>query len=278
MTSAPSDVLPSPAGSDSRTTPPATGGGLSGAMASEWTKVWSVRSTWWSLLAGLLLMAAAAAQLGIYTVDTNTNTDPTDDKGVVAASLIAIQGIDLSQFAVIALAMLAITAEYSTGTMRATLQWVPRRSRMLLAKTVVVAAVTCAAGLVMGVAGTAAGAAILGHWGSFSVTGAAGDVLAIGVYLALICVFTLGAGTLLRSAVGTLTGVFLLLTIIPATLDASDIVFFERISYALPGVAGAHFLRGATSPYPPFAGLLILALWAVAAVTAGYAVLRRRDA
>jgi ABC-2 type transport system permease protein len=72
--------------------------------------------------------------------------------------------------------------------------------------------------------------------------------------------------------------VFLLLTIIPASLPASDIAFFERIADALPGVAGAHFMRGDTSPYPPIAGLLILALWAVAALAGGYAALKRRDA
>jgi hypothetical protein len=43
-------------------------------------------------------------------------------------------------------------------------------------------------------------------------------------------------------------------------------------------VAGAHFVRGDTGPYPPVVGLLILALWAVAALAAGYAVLARRDA
>ncbi|MBC6471255.1 ABC transporter permease [Actinomadura alba] len=247
-------------------------------MAAEWTKTWSVRSTWWSLLTALLLMAATAAQLGIYTTDTNTNTDPTDDKGIVAASEIAIQAIDLAQFAVIALAMLAITVEYSAGTIRATLQWMPRRAWMLMAKTAVVACVTFGAGVLMGAVGAAVGAAILGRWRSFSFAGTARDLLTIGLYLALICMFTLGVGTALRSAVGTLTSVFLFLTIIPASLQNSNITFFERISDALPGVAGARFLRGATDPYPPIVGLLILAVWAVAALAGGYAVLRRRDA
>jgi ABC-2 type transport system permease protein len=274
----PSATTPSPPAAPPSHRRSFNSGGPPGAVAAEWTKTWSVRSTWWSLLMGLLLMAATAAQLGIYTTDTNTNPDPTDDKGIVAASEIAIQAIDLAQFAIIALAMLAITAEYSSGTMRATLQWTPRRGWVLLAKTAVVACVTCGAGVLMGAVGTAVGAAILGRWRSFSLAGTARDLLAVGLYLALICVFTLGVGAVLRSAVGTLTSVFLVLTIIPATLQNSNITFFERISDGLPGVAGARFLREATGPYPPVVGLLILTVWAVAALACGYAVLRRRDA
>jgi len=47
-----------------------------GAVASEWTKLVSVPSTWWTALAGLLVMAASAAQLAIYAANDNTNDDP----------------------------------------------------------------------------------------------------------------------------------------------------------------------------------------------------------
>jgi ABC-2 type transport system permease protein len=255
-----------------------TGGGLPGAIAAEWTKVWSVRSTWWSLLAAALLTAAGGLQFAIYTANGNTNADPSDDKGVVTLGSLAIQAMDLGQFAVIALAMLVITAEYSSGTIRTTLQWVPRRGRMLLAKAAVVAVLIFVAGVLLGVLGMATAAPLLGRWGTFALPQATSDALAIGLYLALVGVFALGIGAMVRSAVGTLIIVFLILTVLPALLGASNIEFVTRVADGLPSGAGHHFMQGDSSPYPPLVGLVLLTAWAVASVGAGYVVLRRRDA
>lgn len=279
MTTAPAPRTPAAA---RRPALPRTGGGPTAgylrAVAAEWTKLWSVRSTLWTLLGCLVLAAAAAAQLAIYAVDTNTNTDPADDKGVVTAGWIAVQTVDLAQFALVALAMLAFTAEYSTGTIRATLQWVPVRGRVLAAKVAVVAAVGFGTGLAVGAVGAAAASPLLGEWGTVDPAGLAGDMLSIGCYLALVGVFTLGLGTVLRSSVGTLTVVFLIFTVIPGLLQATDIAAVERIIDCLPSIAGARFLRGTGDWYPSVAGLGILAAWAAAAVGAGLLVLRRRDA
>ena len=60
-----------------RTTRPAPAGHpLTGAVAAEWTKLWSVRSTWWTLLAAVLTMTATSAQLAIYAQNANTDDDP----------------------------------------------------------------------------------------------------------------------------------------------------------------------------------------------------------
>lgn len=256
----------------------AGGGGLGGAIASEWTKLWSVRSVWWNLLASVLLMAAAAGQEAIYVVNENTNTDPADDPGVVGVGTVAISSVLLAQFTVLALAMLVITAEYATGTIRPTLQWTPSRGRLLLAKTAVVAVVTFVVGGLLGALGSAVAHPVLGEWGRFRAGETVGDVLAVAAYLSLISVFTLGLGTVLRSAVGTLTTVFMILMVVPISLGALDIEFVNRLVDGLPGVAGSHFMSGDTDPYPPAAGLALLAAWALAAMLAGYVVLRSRDA
>ncbi|MEW2360264.1 hypothetical protein [Spirillospora sp. NPDC029432] len=254
------------------------GGGMPGAVRSEWTKAWSVRGTWWSLVGAGVLMGAACLQLAIFTVNANGNDDPADDRGVVALGTIAFGAVDLAQFAIIGLAMLLITSEYTSGAIRTTLQWIPRRGTMLLAKTAVAAAVGAVAGTLLAAGGSLAAAPLLGRWGEFALGTWLGDVLAVGAYLGLISVFTLGLGAMLRSSVGTLIVAFLILMVIPATLQASDIEAVERAAKFLPGVAGTSFMRGEAEAYPAPLGLLILAAWAVAAVAAGYQVLRRRDA
>ena len=223
-------------------------------------------------------MAATAAQLAIYVQNSNTNADPADDRGVVTLGRIAIDSVELTQFAVLAMAMLVMTAEYSSGTIRATLQWTPLRAHVILAKTAVVGGVTFVLGVLLGGLGALVADPILGDWGRFDLGETVGDMLGVGAYLALISIFTLGVGAALRGAVATLTTVFLILTVVPATLGLSDVTFIHRIADALPGTAGLHFLRGDTDPYPPAVGLVLLAAWAVVALLAGYVVLRRRDA
>ncbi|GAB2957033.1 ABC transporter permease subunit [Micromonospora polyrhachis] len=268
---------PRSAGSRVARTAP-TGGGLTGAIASEWTKLWSVRTTWWALLASVLLMAATAGQLAIYAANANTNDDPADDPGVVGVGRIVIDSMELTQYAVLAVALLVITSEYATGTIRATLQWTPSRTKMLLAKATVVGAVTFPVGLLLGVVGTVVARPVLGKWGTMPVGETVGDIAAVAAYLTLIGVFTLGLGAALRSAVLTLTILFLSLMIIPLSLQEPDIPVLTWIADLFPGVAGAHFMRGDTDPYPPVVGLLLLTGWAMVALFAGRLVLRRRDA
>lgn len=228
----------------------ASGGRLPGAVAAEWTKAWTVRSTWWNLFGAAVLMGLACLQFAIYTVDANDNDDPVDDKGVIGAGTIAIGAVDLVQFVLIGLAMLLITSEYSTGTIRATLQWIPRRGEMLAAKTLVAGVICGLAGTVLAAAGSLAALPLLGHWGEFELSTWLGDILAVGVYMALIGVFSLGTGALLRSAVGTLIVIFLVVLVVPASLQASGITAMERVADFMPAVAGAAFMRGESDAYP----------------------------
>ncbi len=251
-------------------------GRLSGAVAAEWTKAWTVRSTWWSLAAAAVLMGAACVQFAIFTVSANDNNDPSDDKGVIAIGTIAFSALDMVQFVLIGLAMLLITSEYSTGAIRGTLQWMPRRGEMLAAKTLVAAVIGGLAGIVLAAAGSLAALPLLGRWGELEPLTWLGDILAVGLYSALISVFALGLGALLRSAVGTLIVIFLVVMVLPASLQSNDIT--APAADFMPAIAGAAFVRGASEAYPPAFGLLILTAWATLAVAAGYLTLHRRDA
>ncbi|MFF5175821.1 ABC transporter permease subunit [Micromonospora sp. NPDC000089] len=254
------------------------GGGFRGAVAAEWTKLWSVRATWWTLLAGVLVMAATAAQLAIYAQKGNTDDDPTNDAGIVAVGSVVVDALELAQYAVLALGLLAITSEYTTGTIRSTLACTPSRGRLLLAKATVAGGVTFGFGLLLGGVGAAAALPLLGEWGRVPAGDTALDLLATAAYLALVGVFTLGLGAALRSAVLTLTTLFAVLYIVPLSLAEPDIAVLTRIADAFPGVAGRHFLAGDTEPYPPVVGLLLLVAWTVAALALGRYALRRRDA
>lgn len=247
---------------------------LRAAIGAEWTKLWTTRTVWWALVAALVLMAAGAGQYAIYA--GNGDLDPALLRdGLVPAGTIAVLALGFAQLAFIALAMLVMTGEYSTGTIRATLTWMPSRGRLLLAKSAVVAAVTFVAGTVAGLLGAVVAVPLLGDLGDGV---SLGRVFAIGVYLALLGVFAVGLGAVLRGPVVTLVVLLMLVVVLPPLLQVPDVAALNAIADGLPGVAGNHFLMGDSDPYAPVVGLVILTGWAVAAFVAGRRELTRRDA
>lgn len=178
----------------------------------------------------------------------------------------AAASVSLAQFAVIALAMLVITSEYSTGAIRSTLRAVPVRGRVLLAKAGVAAAVASGAGLVLAAAGLFAARLGLRDYAVVDNGDAAAAAVRIAAYLGLVAILSVGMGAALRSAVGTLSAVLVLLV-------GLSMVVPEPVSDYLPGVAGASFVSDGD-----VTGGLILVVWTAAVLAAGHAVLRRRDA
>jgi ABC-2 type transport system permease protein len=261
--------------------PEGAGGGLPGTIASEWTKLWSLRSTWWSLAGAGALMALFAFALSL----------PPENTGSLPRSALSfpvqqapVGALVLVQFALIALAVLVISGEYATGSIRSTLTWDPRRGRVLLAKLVVLALVVLVAGITVGALGAAVADLTAGEYAVFVLSDVVAASVRIGLYLSVAAVFALGIGMAIRSTAGALTTVFLLLLLMPYVLAQTGSNLLQTIAEYLPGFAGleftgtAEFLGVDGLPYGPTGGLAIFVAWAVAAVLAGYAVLRLRDA
>jgi ABC-2 type transport system permease protein len=253
-------------------------GGFSGAVAAEWTKFWSVRATWWTLIAGTALMA-------FYSV-VSAIAQRYDGDDPLGANTIALGGgFYLTQFAVIALATLFVTSEYTGGGIRSTLLWTPVRSRVALAKAAVLLPVLFAYGVVLSCAGMALAAAVKdGHGLPTSFAGAFTTAFGMGGYFALLGLLCAGVGWALRSAAGTLVTVIVVL--VPLPLIVASLGLPDLVPY-FPGIAGVNAMVEAgqpnpitqsVAPYAPWVGLLICAAWAGVALLAGTGVLRRRDA
>ncbi|WP_138906785.1 ABC transporter permease subunit [Streptomyces chryseus] len=250
----------------------ASGGGLPGAVAAEWSKLWSVKSTWWSLIGGGALMLLTAPIIGSTMANNKKNS------AGVAVGEVAVNTVYVAQFALIALSMLVITAEYTSGSIRTTLQAVPRRGQLLLAKSLVAGVVSLLGGIALGLIGVGVSSMTLGDKAIFDSAEAFGSALRMGVYLALISSLTIGVAVAVRSAAGTLTIVFVGLTVMPVILQASDMGPLVYLSERMPNSAGTIFMNAADKPYAAGTAFVILALWAVAVQAAGYQVLRKRDA
>jgi ABC-2 type transport system permease protein len=259
------------------------------AVRAEWTKLRTLPSTWWLLLAAVAL-TVLIGWAGTATLDIRHCVAPYCYEDTTKISLI---GVRVSQAAVVILAVLAVTSEYGTNLIKSTLAAVPGRLTVLTSKLVVVVGVTVAAG-VLGVLGSlwAARAVLPGN--GFTVANGypplslADDLTlraAVGsiAYLGLIAVLGLGVGAIVRDTAGAVTVVLMLLYGSPMlALVISDERWQHRLHRWSPMDAGLTIQAtrdlAATTHIGPWAGLGVLAAYAGAALVGGAVLFRLRDA
>ena len=264
-------------------------GSLGDALHAEWTKLRTLAGPGW------LLAAAAALTAAIGTAAAAATRCPPGPAAAcpVDPVRLSLTGVQLGQAVVAVLAVLVITAEYSTGMFRVTLAAMPRRPAVLAAKAGLLTGLVLAAGAA-GVAGSllagrlmlpghgftpARGFALVSLAHGATVRAAAGSVL----YLVLIALLSLGVATVIRDsavATGAVLGLLYLFPIAAAFLGG-DPVWQRRVERYAPTLAGLtvqHTTGLHRLPIGPWEGLGVLACWAAAALLAGALALRLRDA
>lgn len=198
----------------------------------------SRQTTWWALV------SAAAGMVGLgalfcarYGIGGN---NPAGRASFDPAAY-SLSGFFLAQLAVGVLGVLAITSEYATGSIRATLAAAPQRLLVLGAKAVVLAASTAVVGIASALAAFLVGQAILAHKGLQAHLGDPGvsrAVVGAGLYLAVLSLLALGIGTLVRSTVGATAVVVGLVFILPGIVGALPASWEDTITPYLPSNAG----------------------------------------
>ncbi|WP_328484503.1 ABC transporter permease [Streptomyces sp. NBC_00377] len=250
-------------------------------VRSEWTKIRSVASTVWTLslavvvtvALGMLISALSRHEFDNMSRDDRLSFDPT---------FISFAGMSLGQLAMIVFGVLVVSNEYSTGMIRTSLAAVPQRGAFLFSKIAVATGLALAVGLATSFVTFFLGQAMLGsHRASISDSGVLRAVIGGGLYMTLIAVFSMGVATMLRSpmlSLGILMPFFFLISNILGNVSAT-----KKIGRYLPDQAGSKIMQVVTpidddTPYGPWGGFAIMAVWAVAALASGYLLLKKRDA
>ena len=261
--------------------PPAAGyrpAGFSDALLSEWTKIRTLRSTFFTLAATVAFVVGLGALISYessvhYTVG-NGPWDPTS---------MSLSGLVIGQLTIAVLGVLAITGEYSTGMIRTSLAVVPRRGRLLAAKAAVFGAVAVVTGeLVSWVAFFVGQLMISGHQPTASLNqpDVARAVIGGGLYIALIGLMAVAAGTILRYTAAAITAVIAVLFVLPGVLEALPTSWRLPVEKYWPTRAGEQILmvtRDANA-LPAWLGFGELALFVAVLFALGYFLLQRRDA
>ena len=258
-------------------------------IASEWVKFRSLRSTVVTIAVALVIIIGfGALAAGVVSGDLTRPTGPGGGGGGGGAfasnpTAVSLAGMTLAQIIVGILGVLAITGEYSSGMIRATLAAVPRRLPVLWAKVLVIGVSTFVVAVPASFGAFALGQAILGsgHNVTLSDPGVLRAVLGSAAYLAAIALLGLGLGALLRHTAGAIGALFGILMVAPGLLPlVLPSGWVDSIVPYLPSNAGDSF-----TAVVPKSGMLsagngawVLAAWLVVLLGTSAVLLRRRDA
>ncbi|HET8672165.1 MAG TPA: hypothetical protein VFL87_00905 [Thermoleophilaceae bacterium] len=249
---------------------------------SEWTKLRSVRSTRYSLLA-MAVFTIGIAALATAVVSARWPHMAPHERAHFHPLEATLAGVQLGQLALGVLGVLLITAEYSTGMIRATLTAVPKRLPVLWAKAGVFALVALALSIPATLAAFFVGQSLLSgrHLElAFSAPGVARAVIGAGLYLTVVGLFAVGIGTIVRNTAGGIATFVAVMFVVPPLMNVLPTSWNNAASPYLPSNAGQAIMSITHQAHTlaPWAGFAVFCAYAAAALAIGALVLTRRDA
>ncbi|WAP52007.1 ABC transporter permease [Arthrobacter sp. ATA002] len=265
-------------------------------LRSEWIKVTTVPSTVILLAITVAVMVGLAA-LGAWQIvvvldqiasATNAEEavifgDPQMYRDIVPE--IPSSGIFFGQLLIASLAVVLIASEWGTGMIRSTFSAVPKRIPALLAKNLIMALIAFLVGAAAAFISLLAAQPILsGGDLSLSVNddGVLASILNTGTCLALIAVFSMAIGTLLRNTAGGVVTAIGIIFVLPMVVGLVEGIadWIPDAARFLPSNAGTQLvMAGATAEgdLTQLQGGLVLAAWAAVLLLISLIVTKRRD-
>jgi ABC-2 type transport system permease protein len=253
--------------------------GFPDAVRAEWIKFWSVRSTTWSTV----MLFVLGAGLTVLVCATSAEWLASGKADESPASFVT-WGMMFAQITAVVLGALIATSEYGTGMIRATLAATPRRGTVLAAKALVLSSTLFVAGTVTAFAGYLGGNWFLDDHGvgvALTDDGVLRSMVGSGLYLAVLGLFALGVGVLVRHTAAALSIVLALVFVVGTMVFLLPGAWGEWIGKLMPGNAGS----GVATPVSfnpdllePWVGFAVFSGEVAAVLLVAYLVFRRRDA
>ncbi|ASN53552.1 ABC transporter permease [Sinomonas sp. R1AF57] len=272
--------------------PALTGPNFFRVLSSERIKLFSLLSTRILLLCAVALMVGFSAlqAWGVGQALTAQRNGATGPREAIDVASIVPQlpsaGVSFSQLIIGSLAVLMISAEFTSGMSRATFAAVPKRWPVLSAKAVYAVVLGFVVTYVGAYLGGLVAQPILGNY-DLHLDMASWDIqrhmLLSAAYVAAVALMGLGLGALLRNSAGAIVLLVAALFVLPIIFQLIPGDFFKEARKYLPtNAANAMMEAGSTAPLntaylEPWQGTLVLAAYVVALLVAAFATLRQRD-
>jgi ABC-2 type transport system permease protein len=258
---------------------------MTDVLASEWLRLRTLAAA--PIALGVLLLAlGGTTALSWYAAHTWDGMTTADREHFSVAPMEALIPM-VAELCCGILAALAVTVEYSSGTITPTLLAVPGRTRLLAAKALVAAGVSAAAGTVSIIGCSLAGRLVVGARPIHPMTDAAshtpGLLAAHCLMVTVVACVAVGLGVLLRSTAGAIAAVVALVYAIPMFTQALPVPWSTRVSSLLlealagemAGVGNPNSVYG--SSLPPWSAGLAAVVYAAFFLIAAAVQIRRRD-
>ncbi|GAA1350797.1 ABC transporter permease [Streptomyces beijiangensis] len=262
-------------------------------LASEWLKLWSLRSLRWATGLGALIVVAINANAAFADYSNWPHYSQQIKDNFVPAWSYESSFTDISALVMMlftgAIGTVAVVGEYGSGMVRTSFAAVPARRSLLAAKAAVLTALMLVFGILVTAGSFWVSQAILSGRGvGISVTepGIMRGMLASAVLAPACALVGMSLGVLIRHSATATGSVIALLLLVPLffTEDRYWSAVFKhamlhdawRYLHKIPAIDGAF---KAQLPYPstPGGAWLVLALWPVVAVVVALVVVDRRD-
>jgi hypothetical protein len=261
--------------------------GIKGTLRSEFTKIRSVRSTYWTLFMLVLTSiawsvancAGEASHWPQMSVQDRAGFDPTQ-ASIVGLAL-------LGQLVIVVLGTLTITSEYSTGMIRTSLTVMPRRGALYGAKAGVFAAVALVTAFLMSFAAFFIGQALLASThvsATLSQPNVLRAVIGAALYVVLCGLFAFGLGAILRSTAGAMTAAYGFLFLLPELAKALPSAWFADVERWLPGgdvvtaITGTQSINSNPHLFSAWGEFAVFGAYTAIVLILGVAAFRKRDA
>lgn len=245
-------------------------------VRSEWIKLTTLRSTWVTFAVAVALMIGLGLLMAWLTVGEWSSMTAAERAQEQAGQRV-LAGRLFAQLAIGVLGVIAVTGEYATGMIRATLAAVPRRLPVLWAKLGLFGTITFVLMSAASFAAFFAGNEILSaHWQfSLSDPGALRVVVMTGVTLTAVCLLGTALGFVLRNTAAAISAIVSIVLVLPILGE-----FAPRLAQYLPSGAMGALVTPTPEPdvLAPGPALVLLCAYVAAAIAAAAFVLTRRDA
>lgn len=269
------------------TLPPATGrAGLVGALRSEFTKLRSVRSTYWTLLLLVVVSVGIGAAISAGVAGSWSTMSPADKLTFDATQVSLFAFFQLGQLVIAVIGALAITAEYSTGMIRTSLTAQPRRGVVYAAKAIVFTGVALVVSLVTSFIAFFLGQGLLSSTGvsaTLSDPHVLRAIIGSALFVTLVGLIAFAVGAIIRHTAGAITIVIAAMFVIPIIVQLLPHTWREDMVRFMPDSAGRVIsvtVSGNTFPHlwsawPQFG---VTAVYAAVLLGVGAYLFRKRDA
>ncbi|HWA67677.1 MAG TPA: ABC transporter permease [Mycobacteriales bacterium] len=250
-------------------------------LVSEWTKLRSVRSTYWCVLVSIIVGVGLGAAISAGSA-AGYSQESLHDQLLFDPAAISLAGLFFSQLALGVFAIMTVSAEYSTGMIRSTVAAVPQRGYLLAAKATMVALVSFVTSIAVAFTAFPIGQAILNrhHLGvSLGAPHVARAVLGGGLYIGALSLMALGLATIIRHTAGAITALVAVVFIIPIVTQLLPDSLQHDFARYLPANAGSAITNvvQTSDSLGPWSGYAVFLAWTALVIAIGYYMLRTRD-